>query len=758
MSLVGTRCRNEGTVGFIGAIVALFFAVFASARSILDSIGQYLLSDWIGCLVPSSLAITYGYGEVDGSMYTDPELAPLIAGPLVVSLLLTLGLATWFTRWYGCRVDASAQPAKPRRRWLPRVALPALLSRFRFRWPGRWAALTWLNARQSVPLCLAGLTIAVLIALMSIGESQGNGTVRDRLAGELPSTTWFVGILWSAVVAVGIFSSELKPSLEQFWRSRPISPGTWFWMKFTVGLVAVVGSLDVIPIMLAVNVPDAPMTSDRRVGFLSFLACMPLIHAFVYSVAVAAVCRMRRAIPAAMIALLVFYVFDDVLKSIPGIAKLSTLDVYNRLEQVERAGEWINLLSEGYPVVYGIVIAVILGATLFARRTLIPPRAAKRVVLPSVLLGLCCTLCPNESHAAELLTPSDLIARMKEREQVVHDVRMRLATKQHRTAAFFAVAEPSRRRRVLTPTLPETESNIFELSERLPLRAWTEFGSDGAIKNRTAYDGTLLRQFTAGSNILGTRMAYAETPHLPFLAPDTALTSSGGTSLTLLLSEFVSDEQDPKRITITERDEDGEQLIDIAFTRTLNATTAIAAIRVGHRSTNDHRYQVTLNATRHYWPTRVQMEVSETGKHPISRTEIKAEGWIDAGPLVYPRKVEQSNYLIVPPNKAATSTPHSNSSDNSVTPPKLELVITQEAELLEIAVNTDLSDAVFAPAFPIGAVVYDQRDRKHYEVDASGTEHLYQPKPKGLRGAVFVYHLIWITAAATCLLRRKVTF
>lgn len=80
----------------------------------------------------------------------------------------------------------------------------------------------WLNARQSVPFCLAGLTIAVLIALMPLFE-EGN---RMTLAGELPSTTWFVGTLRAANVAVGVFSTELKPDLEHFWRSRPISPVT----------------------------------------------------------------------------------------------------------------------------------------------------------------------------------------------------------------------------------------------------------------------------------------------------------------------------------------------------------------------------------------------------------------------------------------------------------------------------------------------------------------------------------------------------
>ncbi|MEK6258771.1 MAG: hypothetical protein AABP62_09125 [Planctomycetota bacterium] len=476
LSLLGTRCRNEGTVGFLGAIVVLFSMVLVTIRSTLDSLGQYFLSDWIGGVLPLSLAINWGSGDLDGSTYTDLELAPLLVGPVVVSLLVTMALAAWFTRRYGCRLDVSAQPAKPRRRWLPRVAMPALVSRLGIRWPGRVAALTWLDARQSVPLSLAGLTIAVLITLIGLSETQGRGTVAARFAGELPSSSWFVGLLWAAVVAVGIFSSELKPGLEHFWRSRPISPGVWFWTKFAVGLIAVLGALDGIPALLAWNSPH--QRDAGRMGMV-YLACMPLLHAQVYAVAVAAICRLRRPIPAAMIALLLFFVIDSVLSSIPGHAKLSTLDVFNNLEAAERAGERLDLMSEGYPIVYGIVAAVILGATLFARRTLIPPRASKRVALSAILLGLCYVCCSTDARGAEVPTVSNVLAGMKEREALVQDVRMRLKTHIHRTDAFFTsytaglAAAPGRRGRAATPALPRDLESNYELFERLPCRAWT---------------------------------------------------------------------------------------------------------------------------------------------------------------------------------------------------------------------------------------------------------------------------------------------
>ncbi|MBC8113532.1 MAG: ABC transporter permease, partial [Candidatus Saccharimonas sp.] len=629
LSLLGTRCRNEGTVGFLGAIVVLFSMVLVTIRSTLDSLGQYFLSDWIGGVLPLSLAINWGSGELDGSTYTDLELAPLLVGPIIVSLLVTMALAAWFTRRYGCRLDVSAQPAKPRRRWLPRVAMPALVSRLGIRWPGRVAALTWLDARQSVPLSLAGLAIAVLITLISLGETQvslgetqGRGTLAARFAGELPSSTWFVGVLWAAVVAVGIFSSELKPGLEHFWRSRPISPGAWFWTKFAVGLIAVLGALDGIPALLAWNSPH--QRDAGRMGMV-YLACMPLLHTQVYAMAVAAICRLRRAIPAAMIALLLFFVIDAVLSSIPGHAKLSTINVFNSLEAAERAGERLDLMSEGYPIVYGIVAAVILGATLFARRTLIPPRASKRVVSPAILLGLCYACCLPETHGAEPPTASEIVAGMRQREALVRDVRMRLKTHIHRTDAFFAnyaadlsASTRHRRRSAATPALPRDLESNYELFERLPCRAWTEFGPDGDIKSIVAFDGAIQRQFTSGSRRSSMRSVSIQAYEFSALRPDSGLMSCGGISLIDLLSMAEHQGSEILNSSISEREVDGERLIDVSFTRSVNTTTAVSMITaVGvddlrdTRVSHEHRYQVTVNATRHYWPVRVQLEVAE---------------------------------------------------------------------------------------------------------------------------------------------------
>ncbi len=782
LSLVGTRCRDEGTIGFIGAIVVLFTMIFTEIRSTLDSLGQFFVSDWIGALLPASLAINWGYLELDGSSYADLELAPLVFGPLAVNLLITASLATWFTRWSGCRADAVSRPTKSWRRWLPRIGMPAIAARLGIRWPGRLAALTWLNARQSVPLSVTGLMIAVLITWVGLLETQASGTLRvtehggtmaSELMGQLPSSTWFVGALWAAIVAVGIFSSELKPGLEQFWRSRPISPGAWFWMKFSVGLIAVVGILDVIPAWLAWSLPRPEYVSHPSgpTNLSAYLACMPLIHAQVYAVAVAAVCRLRRPILAAIVALLVFFVVDSVLKSIPGFDKLSTIDVFNSLDQAGKSGERLDLTSAGYPIVYGIVVTIIIGATVLARRSLLPPRSSRRVAATAILLGLCGIATAADAHAAEPPTVADILAGIKQREALVKNVRMRLSSKSHKTAAFFSqqqATEKPRRRTGTASLSTEIHELIYELIDRPPRRAWSEFAPDATLKYWIAFDGTHLRQFFPRQSSRSARMTSPTTPAIPFIEPASALMSNGGTSLAdLLISGQKTGEQQlidansghliGWQVTdVVPREVNGEQLIDFRLTQTIHEITGVAANgRDVEHASREYRYLVTVNATRHHWPVRVTLEVAAMPEAKIiSRTETTAEGWLDAGPLAYPRQVTQRNYIarpsVNPPS--ATNPQHDEAQANS---PPLELTLTTEIELQEIAVNTDLPDALFAPAFPSGTVFHDQQDRKQYEVTADGREQLYVPKPKGLRGAVFAYHLLWIASAMVWLFRRN---
>lgn len=734
LSLLGTGCRKEGSVGLLGAVIVLFETILTEIPRSLGRAGYDFLANWLGGILPGSLAVSWGYGDIDGSNYTDLEIAPLIVGPLLLSLLITAAMAVCFTRSYGCRMESAVQSGRPRRRWLPRMAMPSVVARLGIHWPGRLAALGWLNARQSVPLGLTGLMVAVVITLVGVNDPQQGGTVTTRLANHLPSTTWFVGSLWATVVAVGIFSAELKPQLEHFWRSRPLSPGTWFWMKYGIGLVAVIGALDLIPVLFAGSQSVDTFGNADTVSIAAYLACMPLLHAQIYAVAVAAICQSRRMIPSAMVALMIFFVIDAVMKSIPGYIGFSTLDVFNTLNQSVKAGERLDLTSAGYPLVYGIVATVIAIATLLARKSLDTPRPKQRVpsVVATALLGLCVLVSSSVASSAEPPTAADIIAGIRQREGLVTDVRMRLSTKHLQTAASFESNPSSGWSRRSSPSAPVTHEAIYELSERPPCRAWSEISATGSIQSTSAFDGQTLREFKSKSPTGSFRMASTRMNPTPFLSPQSELS---GDVLGIPLVDLLSAQE---VVSMGACEVDGEQFIDCIIHRMLGTE--------GHA-----RYKVTFNASRHFWPIRMTFECSLGRSDSVyMRHESTCEGWIDAGALMYPRKLTRVEYRAVP---FPTEREFSNPPDR---PLKLEHFATKESEILEIAVNTNLPDAVFSPSFPEGTVFSDLADRKFYQVK-DGSEESYHPKPRGLQGAVFVFHLLWITVAVSLLFRRTAT-
>ena len=729
LSVLGTRCRSEGSVGLLGAIGFLGVLSLTPIRPSLERLGLFLIADWIGALLPQSMAINWGYQEIDGSSYTDLELAPLILGPVLINLFITLLLAAWFTRLYGRRSESAVRAINRGSRWIPRIKSPGLISRLALRFPNRLAALIWLDARQSVPLSLAGLLMAILITLVGMGEfaGQGHTSFLTRLAGELSSTTWFVGGLWGVIVAVAIFSPELKPGLEHFWRSRPITPGSWFWTKFVVGLLAVIITLDMIPALIAMSLPS----STKRIG-MAYFACIPLIHVVMYATAVAAISRIRRPVPAAIAALIFFYVLDSILMSIPTTEKLSMLDVYNRLDALEQRGTPIDLMSQGYPIVYGFVLLVTVTATLLACRTLSPSRKFSHRVPTIVALVLCGLLSPATVMGAEPSLTS-VIDGIHQREALIHDMKLRVSTDEQRTDAYLNYYRATMSHQGVrgTPTEPaRNERKQFELFERLPCRAWSELDATGTAITTVAFDGAIQRHFTAGHPRASYRSSSTPSAVVPPFQRPESLMAIGGTDLITLLEQATT-------VSIVTRRESGEELIDLSFTNP--ALNAFPNTSSGFATT---RYRVTINATRHYWPVDIIYEFRTGDGLPQSRSEITANGWIDAGPLVYPKRITHRAFQ----QRHTSPTPKSQ---------ELDLFLTIESEVTEANANTGIPDETFAPKFPTGSILFDENQQKHIEVDSDGEERAYVPTPKGIRGAVATYQLLILAAGVVYLFRRK---
>lgn len=733
VSLIGTWARSEESVGFLGAIAALLSMSLTAIRSTFREMSYDTAADWIGAVVPESMAISWGYGDWDGSSYADLEVAPLLLGPLVANALFTLALAAWFARRYGCRAN-SLRSVVPRRswRWIPR--LPALVSRLGIRWPDRFSALIWLNARQSVALCLAGLAMAVLITGVGFWESRQNESFVTHVTGELVSSTWFVGAFWGAIVAVAIFSSELKPGLEQFWRSRPISPRAWFWTKYIVGLAALLITLDLVPMLLSrasVHQSDLP-----QVG-MAYVACVPLLHAMIYSMSVAAICRVRHPIHAAIVALMAFVLLDKVLQSIPVSTRLSTLDVYNQLNQIEHDTGKVDLTSQGYPIVYGIVLALMLGSVLYARRMVLPAfatRAGAAMLLLSASLLLSSSAAATDQEELRIL--DELLQRSQKRDALLQHSHQRLSTHLQRFPAFYEAAKQQaqgRRRPASDSAFPTEVRKQYDLFCDGSHVAWTETDTTGQVISKESYDGSLRRTYTprsTGVPYQGTIMMASSAPRRTFMTPDTILRNGVG----IMLAQLMSTEMSP---SVALREVDGEKLIEIRAQQ-----SSPGNVNDGSVTNRKSRYEITVNQSRGDWPVRSVLDFVPAESDQVhSRRIVTVMDWMDAGSLSIPKRIVVQDLIRLQKSDGGSA--------------DLVPASTQETTVEFFELNPEIKDSIFAESFPAGSRYYDMRDRQCYEVDQTGATTIYVPQPKGVRGTVLAFHLIWITVGLAYLVTQS---
>ncbi len=344
LSLCGLWLRTQGQVGVLGPVIAL---VFILAAGVLWTGARWPTGQLLyGAILPQSLVIHWGYGEATGG-YTDHELARYRWVALGTAIPLLLLLTRCFVIWYVMPISKKAKPIRNR------ISMSSIHSFLPMPLPHRWVALIWLELRQSVPVAACGLLLAVAITIagqwMEGNSSQDFGMA---IRSGLPHSVFFVGMLWAVVVGAGLFSTDLDSRLGSFRRTRPISPTIWFWNKYFVGLFAVIATLDGMTILVSWS---ASRTSGNSGMSYAYIACFPIIHAFMYSLAVLGTCMFRRPLIGGILAILCYTIGTIVVSSFPGTMQFEPVDIYNKLLSTERAGN-ASFARADYLVVYGFFV------------------------------------------------------------------------------------------------------------------------------------------------------------------------------------------------------------------------------------------------------------------------------------------------------------------------------------------------------------------------------------------------------------------
>ncbi|MDB6128925.1 MAG: hypothetical protein JWM04_32 [Verrucomicrobiales bacterium] len=358
LSVAGCWLRNQSQIGLMGAVVA-FGSLMASGLFWISKHRKPFAQLFYGACFPQSLVIHWGYGSQSGH-YVDHEIASYhwIALALAVPILVLIGRL--FVNKYG---------SFPPKRFTPepgRLGLKTPLVRFQIplRKAGKISALIWAELSQSLPLAGSGLLLVFLMTIAGVfmDGNRGGHSLGAAVLMNLPHSNWAVAMLWAVVVGSSVYSPELAPGLGSFWRSRPISTAMWFWLKFFVGLMAVLTVLDGVTILLSWTSPRDSMTTGMS---WAYVGCMPIQHSFLYALAVLGTCWFRKPVIGGLLALAEFSILMVAISAFPGTGQFEPTNVYNNLLHAERAGH-MNFTQHGYPLVYGSLILMILMIALFS--------------------------------------------------------------------------------------------------------------------------------------------------------------------------------------------------------------------------------------------------------------------------------------------------------------------------------------------------------------------------------------------------------
>jgi len=100
-------------------------------------------------------------------------------------------------------------------------------------------AVAWKQARETGPLALLAIGGILLITAIFYLVNKRQVYIRE-LGQTMAGITMMVCFFVTLVTGIGVFLEDLKPRVDDFWRSRPVNYSLWFGVKFVVGAVILV--------------------------------------------------------------------------------------------------------------------------------------------------------------------------------------------------------------------------------------------------------------------------------------------------------------------------------------------------------------------------------------------------------------------------------------------------------------------------------------------------------------------------------------
>jgi hypothetical protein len=109
----------------------------------------------------------------------------------------------------------------------------------------------------------------------------------------------------------------------------------------------------------------APRESVTAGMSWAYVACMPILHAFLYALAVAGTCWLRKPFVGGLMAVMGYLLVTVAMGAFRSTSTLEPINVYNRLCTAERRGG-MEFGMHGYFPVYGSLVLMVLLLALLA--------------------------------------------------------------------------------------------------------------------------------------------------------------------------------------------------------------------------------------------------------------------------------------------------------------------------------------------------------------------------------------------------------
>lgn len=347
----GVNRRDEVSAGARAVIVVVGWGLLLSlcysvlALWFIDFSHPYNSEkwSWLGVLAVSTLP----GGTFPASTVSLGAKPPITLALTCVTAATTYSLLlAWYVSRFGKIKDAEIRSRQSAQRYTAQIEW---LSAPR---QSPTTAVAWKQFRESAPVALTGIAVCAGITVIAILISlfDAHLSMSEAIGQTYSVMAVFFGVIVSLVAGIGVCLNDTNPKLNEFWRSRPIQPDPWFWIKFVTGLFVVLASIYIpIGFLAALHIPVYVNGPNSDAAFLPLM-----VQLAVFAAAVVTTCLVRQAVYAAILSIAVVY-----LGTLLGMAFYLLPDWLK--------GEDVNLLNDAPPpqLAFGLAISFAI-STLFA--------------------------------------------------------------------------------------------------------------------------------------------------------------------------------------------------------------------------------------------------------------------------------------------------------------------------------------------------------------------------------------------------------